>query len=142
MISSPASRGSALSTITRSASPPPKRCLNSIPKLLFTCSKAVKSLSRPSLFRLEIPLRSALTASSRSAFSLARDVYSASTSFASSSARKLTAPSASLCLLRRPTSASTSSAGGILSASRFNFARRSCGVWPRSSSILEAALAC
>ena len=56
--------------MTRLASPPPKRCVNSIEKLLFTCSKAVRRRSRPSRFRLAIPLRKVLIASSRSAFSL------------------------------------------------------------------------
>ena len=65
MISSPASSGSSLSTKTRLASPPPNRCVKSMPKLRFTCSNAVNKRSRPSLLRLAIPLRSVLIASSK-----------------------------------------------------------------------------
>ena len=95
IISKPASSGSSLSTNSRVASPPPKRCENNNPKLLFTCSNAVKRRSRPSRFKLAIPPRSVLIASSKSAFSLTSSVCSTSISLASSSARRFTAPKAS-----------------------------------------------
>ena len=116
-ISRPASSGSSLSTNTKFASPPPNRWRNNKLKLLFTCSNAVNSRSRPSRFRLAMPDRRVFMASSRSLFSRASVSCSTCTSLMSSSARRFTAPKASRWRFRRFTSASIVSASGILSGS-------------------------
>ena len=123
MISSPASRGSSLSTNSKFASPPPKRCLKSIEKFELTCSKAVRSLSRPSLFRLAIPVLSVLIACSKSAFSAYSFSCSSLTSLASSSALKFTDPNASRCRFICATFISKDSALGKFSTSILTRAR-------------------
>ena len=90
MISSPASSGSSSSTSTRLASPPPNRCLKRAPKLRLTSSKAASRRPRPSRFRLAMPWRSFLIASSRSSRSPVSVSDSSRISRASSSARRLT----------------------------------------------------
>ena len=139
MISSPASNGSSLSTITRFASPPPNRCVNSCAKLVFTCSNAVNRRSRPSRFKLAIPLRSVLIASSRSAFSPTKLSCSTCTSSASSSARKFTAPNASRWRFNAFTLASNASEAGISSGFTSNAVSNWFGVFCCSSAIRSAA---
>ena len=139
IISSPASSGSSLSTKTKFASPPPNKCLNNSPKLLFTCSNAVKSRSRPSRFKPAMPLRSVCIAASKSVFSSLKLLCSLSTSLASSSARRFTAPNASRWRFNRFTSASISSACGMRSASVDKEFSKSCGVVCNSSSMRCAA---
>ena len=140
IISSPASKGSSLSTITRLASPPPNKCLNNVEKFTLTCSNAVRSLSRPSRFKDAMPFRSDLIASSRSVLSPSKLSCSACTSFISSSARKLTAPRESRCLLSLFTSISIFSEFGNFSGSLPSFFSNSSGVACSSSRIRSTAL--
>src|SRR4051794_17127270 len=111
-MSRPASSGSSLSTSCNSAVPPPNSEVNRRWKWPFTTSKEDSSRSRASLFRLWMPWRSRLIASVRSSRSVTRLVCWVSTSFSSSSARRLTAPSRSRSRRSLSSRSSTSSTGG------------------------------
>ena len=104
MISSPASSGSSLSTITRLASPPPNRCLNSIEK---ACRSPAQTPSAAA--RAPRGSASAMPVAQRAdglfevlPFSFSSVSCSVCTSRASSSARRFTAPSASRWRRSRP----------------------------------------
>ena len=90
-ISRPASSGSSDSVSCSSASPPPKRWVNSRWKWALTVSKAASSRSRPSRLRLPIPWRRRWMAATRSSRSVTSASRRAAISFASASARRLTA---------------------------------------------------
>ncbi|MCY1241312.1 hypothetical protein D9M72_542060 [compost metagenome] len=138
-ISRPASSGSSLSISCSSAVPPPKRWVKSRWNCTLTTSNAAIRRSRPSRFRFWMALLSLRIASMTSSRSLRRRASFSESSFCSSSARRLTAPSRSRSIFSRSSSRSMLRMSGN-AASTASPVRRitSCGAqesasWMRAS---------
>ncbi len=126
-ISRPASSGSSDSINCSSAFPPPNNVVKSSPNLSFTVPNASSKRWRPSLLSEPMPPRNLAMACTNSSFSDFILVSCSSTAWASSSARKFTAPRRSRSSRKLTSFFSISSAAGSFSGSTSAFAKISCG---------------